>query len=125
MVSRRGLVTAAAVLVTAACVESPTVVGSDRVEPVARPSTVQGIYVNAQAAGSPTRFPGLLNLADGSTLNTFVVDVKERGEVSYASQVPLVGEVGAGRSFIADLPGLLPDRRQTSEFLAIRRWLSQ
>jgi hypothetical protein len=110
-VGRRGLVTAAAVLIWAGCTESPTNVDLDRVEPVPRPSVVRGVYVNAQAAGSPTRLAGLLDIADASTLNSFVVDVKERGEVSYASAVPLVGEVGAERSFIEDLPGLLQDLR--------------
>ena len=105
--SRPALLVAAAVLAFVACAESPTDVDGGRVEPVARPSMVRGLYVNARAAGSPVQLPGLLDLASGSALNTFVVDVKERGEVSYASAVPLVGEVGAGRSFIADLPGVL------------------
>ncbi len=78
-----------------------------RVVPVERPAVVRGIYVNAFAAGSPSRLASLLALADGSTLNTFVVDVKENGEVSYASAVPVVGLVGSGRAYIADLPGLL------------------
>lgn len=74
---------------------------------VARPAVVRGVYVNASAAGSPTRLASLLDLADRSALNTFVIDVKERGEVSYASSVPLVGQVGSGRSYIGDLPDLL------------------
>jgi hypothetical protein len=68
---------------------------------------VRGIYLNAPAAGSPTQLPGLLDLADRSAVNTFVIDVKERGEVSYVSSVPLVGIVGSGRTYIGDLPGLL------------------
>ncbi|MDH3206725.1 MAG: putative glycoside hydrolase [Gemmatimonadota bacterium] len=109
--SRPALLIAAALLAAAACTESPTEVDDGRVEPVARPSMVRGLYVNARAAGSPAQLPGLLDLARGSALNTFVVDVRERGEVSYTSAVPLVGEVGAQRSFIADLPGLLRQLR--------------
>jgi len=78
---------------------------------VPRPAVVRGIYVNALAAGSPSRLLSLLDLADHSVVNTFVIDVKERGEVSYASAVPLVGEIGSGRTHIADLPGLLRDLR--------------
>ncbi len=76
-------------------------------EPVSRPAIVRGVYVNAQAAGSPVRLDSLLDLADATAVNTFVVDVKERGEVSYTSGVPLVDAVGAGRGYIADLVGLL------------------
>jgi hypothetical protein len=78
---------------------------------VARPAVVRGIYVNASAAGSPTQLASLLALADQSVLNTFVIDVKERGEVSYASTVPLVGTVGSGRTYIDDLPALLRSLR--------------
>lgn len=78
-----------------------------RVEPVAKPAAVRGIYVNAQAAGTPSKVAELVALARDSGLNTFVIDVKERGEVSYASEVPLVDAVGAGRVYIEDLPGLL------------------
>ncbi|MDH3271944.1 MAG: putative glycoside hydrolase [Gemmatimonadota bacterium] len=96
-------------LLSAACGDpSPTDLSPEHdVRHVPRPDVVRGVYVNAQAAGSPTRLASLLELADGSNLNTFVVDVKERGEVSYASAVPLVGEVGSDRGYIADLPGLL------------------
>lgn len=98
-------------LALAACSGSPTDAASTvEVDPVPRPERVRGIYVNAFAAGSPARLETLLDLADNSTdsaLNTFVIDLKERGEVSYASTVPLVGEIGSGRTYIADLPGLL------------------
>ena len=68
---------------------------------------VRGIYVAARAAGSPSHLSSLLDLADNSAVNTFVIDVKERGEVSYASGVPLARQVGAERTYIGDLPGLL------------------
>jgi len=110
--NHRLLVTVAATVLWAGCADNPTDLDSVRVDPVARPSMVRGLYVNARAAGSPSQLPGLLDLTDSPTLNTFVVDVKERGEVSYASAVPLVGEIGAGRSFIGDVPGLLRDLRE-------------
>lgn len=78
-----------------------------RIEPVARPAVVQGVYVNAQAAGDAARVAELVALAESSGLNTFVIDVKERGEVSYASNVDMVDAVDAGRGYIEDLPGLL------------------
>lgn len=83
-----------------------------RVEPVAKPSVVRGVYVNAQVAGTPARVAELVELAGESGLNTFVIDVKERGEVSYASGVALVDAVDAGRGYIEDLPGLLRTLRE-------------
>ena len=68
---------------------------------------VRGIYVNAQAAGNPTQLESLLELTDDTDVNTFVIDVKERGEVSYASSVGMVAEVGAERGYISDLPAVL------------------
>lgn len=73
----------------------------------ARPPVVRGIYVNAYAAGSPSRLEALLQLADHSAVNAFVIDVKEDGEVSYASTVPLAETLASARTYIADLPGLL------------------
>lgn len=99
---------AALTLFAAACGEAPTEpAAGDRVEPVPRPDVVRGVYVNAYAAGSKVRLDSLLELADRSSINTFVIDVKEFGEVSYASSVPLVSAIGAGRTFISDLPEVL------------------
>lgn len=92
---------------SAGCEGSPTELETGKGQHVARPEVVRGIYVNARAAGSPAQLSGLLDYAEQSPVNTFVIDVKERGEVSYASVVPLVGEVGAGRAYIGDLTGLL------------------
>jgi hypothetical protein len=96
-----------ALLASAACADPVEPDPNGRVEPVARPAVVRGVYVNAQAAGSDAHLAELLTLVEGTSVNTFVVDVKERGEVSYASAVPLVAEVGSARDYIADLPTLL------------------
>lgn len=94
-------------LAFAACEDSPTEPGSDRITPVERPAVVHGIYVNAQVAGNDGLISELLDLADDSRINTFVIDVKERGEVSYASTVPLASAAGAERTYIPDLRALL------------------
>lgn len=103
---------AVATLLLAACGETPTGPGSSGVPPVDRPAVVRGVYVNAQAAGSSDRVSDLLGLADGSDINTFVIDVKERGEVSYASDVTLASEAGSERAYIPDLPALLTRLRE-------------
>lgn len=97
-------------LLTAACetpITAPDGTETGRVDPVARPAVVRGVYVNAQAAGRSDRLDALLALADQSELNTFVIDVKERGEVSFQTAIPLASEAGAQRDYIPDLRALL------------------
>lgn len=66
----------------------------------ATPDTVRGLYINAFAAGSTRRLGQLIELTRGTDINAFVIDVKEVGEISYASSVPLARVVGASRAYI-------------------------
>ena len=67
-------------------------------ERVRMPESVRGIYIGAWVAGDSERLGRLIELADETEVNAFVIDVKDvTGEVSYASQVPLVQQVGATR----------------------------
>ena len=101
-----------AFLVLAGCTEPGTGPDLDaRVDPIARPAAVRGIYINAQVAGDAARRTALLDQVTGTQVNAAVIDVKERGEVSYASAVSLVSEAGAQRGYIGDLAGLLTDLR--------------
>src|SRR5688572_4700264 len=44
------------------------------------PGQIRGLYLNAYAAGSRTRLPRLMAIADTTEINAFVIDVKtERG----------------------------------------------
>jgi len=74
-----------------------------------RPEHVRGLYLNAWTAGSSRRIASLLELAQRTEINAFVIDIKDAsGYVSHRSEVPLVREVGAtGELRIMDLPGLL------------------
>lgn len=108
--SRRALLAViAAALVFPGCDDGPT--GPAPLLPGERPDVVRGVYVSAFAAGDPARLQALLDLAAESELNTFVVDVKEFGEVSYPSAVPLAGEVGATRGYIPDLAAFVSTLR--------------
>jgi hypothetical protein len=78
---------------------------------VAKPGAVRGIYLNAFAAGSPRKRAQLFELAAKTEINTFVVDVKEGGEVSYATGVGLARAIGAVRSYIPDVRALLAEAR--------------
>jgi hypothetical protein len=79
----------------------------ERIIPVATPEVVRGLYLNAWAAGSSRKLDRLIGIANETEVNTFVIDVKEGGEVSYRSTVPLVNEVGSARTHIANMRGVL------------------
>ena len=74
-----------------------------------RPDRIRGIYLNAWTAGSARRIEELLELARGTEVNAFVIDLKDAsGYVSHATGVATAREVGAaGEIRIHDLPGLL------------------
>ena len=57
------------------------------------PEQIRGIYLNAYAAGSRTRLPRLMAIADSTEINTFVIDVKTERGVHYNTEVPLAGEL--------------------------------
>lgn len=79
---------------------------------VARPEHVRALYLNAWAAGSPTKLPKLMSVADSTEINAFVIDVKEAGEISYKSSVPLAIEIGANREYIRNIKRVLEQLRE-------------
>jgi hypothetical protein len=76
-----------------------------------RPEHVRGIYLNAWTSGSPTRRGRLIELAQKTEVNAFVIDIKDAtGYVSHRTEVPLAREVGASDQVrIRDLSGLLTE----------------
>ncbi|MDE2806202.1 MAG: putative glycoside hydrolase [Gemmatimonadota bacterium] len=62
----------------------------------ARPDHIRGLYVNSWSAGSRRRMAALIDLAERTEINTFVIDIKDAsGYVSHPSMVPLAQETGA------------------------------
>lgn len=57
------------------------------------PEIIRGLYLNAYAAGSPTRLPRLIEMADETEVNAFVVDVKTERGVHYDTDIPLAKEL--------------------------------
>jgi len=57
------------------------------------PAQIRGLYLNAYAAGSGTRLPKLLQIADNTEINTFVVDVKDERGIHYSSDLALPMEL--------------------------------
>ena len=78
---------------------------------VAKPETVKALYLNAWAAGSPRKLAKLIDIADQTEINSFVIDVKEGGEISYQSKVKLAIEAGATRDYIKNIRRLLDTLR--------------
>ena len=74
-----------------------------------RPPAVRGLYVNAWAAGSRTRMDALIDVAQRTEINAFVIDIKDAsGYVSHSTEVEFAHEVGATEEIrIRDLSGLL------------------
>jgi len=61
-----------------------------------RPDHIRGLYVNSWSAGSRRRMAALIDLAERTEINTFVIDIKDAsGYVSHPSEVPLAQETGA------------------------------
>jgi hypothetical protein len=78
---------------------------------VAKPEQVKALYLNAWAAGSPRKLAKLIDIADKTEINSFVIDVKEGGEVSYKSTVKLANHIGATREYIRNISRLLDTLR--------------
>lgn len=87
----------------------PTIPEMDPADRVPQPEAVRGIYLNAWSAGSTRKMASLLELADRTEINSFVIDVKDvSGYVSYPSTIPLVGDIGAdGETRIGDPRAML------------------
>src|SRR5262245_47964008 len=64
-------------------------------------SPVHAIYINAWAFGT-RKFYQLVQLADSTEINAFVIDVKDdTGYLTYKSDVPTAIEIGANRQLRA------------------------
>ena len=78
---------------------------------VAKPEVVKALYLNAWAAGSSRKLERLIDIADKTEINSFVIDVKEGGEISYASKVKLAIDAGANREYIRNVRRMLDTLR--------------
>ena len=85
------------------------------------PAQIRGLYLNAYAAGSRTRFPKLLAIADSTEINAFVVDAKDERGVHYPTEVALAKQLSApGEITIRDLKAFA-DTLHAHELYAIAR----
>ncbi len=69
---------------------------------------IRGVYVSGYVAGISARMDALIELADETEINAFVIDVKDDdGHVSYPTDIEAVNEIGAGTKHIRDIDGLM------------------
>jgi hypothetical protein len=69
---------------------------------------VKGVHVTSYAAGSDKYLTRLLELADTTEVNAFVVDVKDdTGYVAYETDMEMARRLGLVRNTIGDIEGLL------------------
>jgi predicted small lipoprotein YifL len=76
------------------------------------PAQIRGIYLNAYAAGSRARLPRLIEMAENTELNAFVIDVKDERGIRYRSEIDLAMELAQdGEVTIRDLGAMLDTLR--------------
>lgn len=69
---------------------------------------IKGVFVNAPAAGSTSRLNNLIQLANETEINAFVIDVKEDdGRITFDMDVELADEIGAEWRYIRDINALM------------------
>ena len=77
-----------------------------KVAGVKTPPVLRGLYLNAYAAGSKTRLPKLLAIADSTEINAFVIDVKDEKGMRYRTSLEQQKQIG-GEVTISDLKALV------------------
>ncbi|MEO5510226.1 MAG: putative glycoside hydrolase [Longimicrobiales bacterium] len=107
----------AAAVTPSAAAAAPT---TGRIAPVAKPDAVRGLYLNAWAAGSTVKLQKLIDIAKRTEINTFVIDVKEGGEISYRSRIKLANEIDAAQPYIGN-PRLLLQKLRDAGIYPIAR----
>jgi hypothetical protein len=74
---------------------------------------VKGIYVSSYWAAKPDLLQKLIDIADTTDVNAFVVDIKdEYGKVVYNCDVPMVRDLGTMEPRIEDIDGLISTLRK-------------
>jgi hypothetical protein len=74
---------------------------------------VKGLYVSSYWAGKPDLLKNILDIADTTEINAFVVDVKdEYGKVVYNCDVPMARSLGTVTPRIPDIDALVASLRE-------------
>jgi len=106
--------------------DSATGSGASTAAPAVRPAAaadlpiVRGLYVNRFAAQSPKRMRKLIDIADSTEVNAFVIDVKDEFGLNIASQEALL-QKNAGKAGVIPNVRQLLDTLKAHDILAVAR----
>lgn len=84
-----------------------------------KPNAVKGVYVSGPTAGSQN-FDEYIKLAEQTEVNALVIDVKEGGELTYPSKVPLAKKIGATSNYIPDLEKVVSEAKSKDIYTIAR-----
>ncbi len=86
------------------------------------PDQIRGIYLNAYAAGSPSRLPKLIQMADNTEINAFVIDWKDEKGIHYVgSEVELANKLAQPGELTLKNPKALLDSLHAHNIYTIAR----
>ncbi len=85
-----------------------------------RPKLVRGIYVTAWAAGGKKRLNDMMAKTKGTEINSFVIDVRDDGEMYFKTGIPLAKEAKAETIAVVK-PELLMSRLKAAGIYPIAR----
>jgi hypothetical protein len=85
------------------------------------PSAIRGIYLNAYAAGSRNRLGRLMEMAENSEINAFVIDVKDERGIRYRSDIELAMELSQPEEVTIRNLGALADTLRARGIWSIAR----
>lgn len=82
---------------------------------------VRGIYISGMMAGTPDLFQGVLDGIAGTEINTVVIDFKDdEGRLTCQVDSPTVAAVGASRSYVKDMAGLIASLKERGLYVIAR-----
>lgn len=69
---------------------------------------IRGLYVSGHVAGISSWLDSLIEIADKTEVNAFVIDVKaDDGRITYDMDHPIVDEISADSNYIRDIEGVM------------------
>ncbi|MBT9778763.1 sugar fermentation stimulation protein [Clostridium sp. MCC353] len=85
------------------------------------PKKVKGIYLSAYIAGTPELMDNILAEIEKSQVNAVVIDVKnDDGRITFPIDTPVAGEIGACKSYISDVDGLIKKLKEQNIYVIAR-----
>jgi len=85
------------------------------------PEKVRGIYISGPMSGSTDLFNAILDSAEGTEINTVVIDFKDdQGRITCQIDTPVVTEIEACRPYVKDINGLIASLKERGLYVIAR-----